>query len=279
MKVIHSPSVSLCQLIVLLALSIAVYGQDLSTARILVIEGKVDVRRRLDGKTPALPTAVPVSILIKPQDLLFPEDIIITGRNGRLVLALADGSQIIIAPKSTVKVENLTDSPRNLINVIKGKTRIQIEKLGGRPNPYRVNTPTTVIAVRGTIFDVLVDDDRTDVYLHEGEVTVSNRRFPDRPLQLSAGSFTRIQPQALPRPPVEFGEGRNDRNFRIRSGSAGPSSSPGSGAPRREGRPGIDQRQPQSPPTRPGGIGGGAGGGNIHLPSPSGPRSRPGGRP
>lgn len=277
MHLILSQNTFITQIIAILILTINVHSQELHTAKILVVEGKVDVRRRLEGKTPVLPMTLPVSILIKPQDLLFSGDTIITSRSGRMVLLLADGSQIIIAPKSVVKVEDLTTSPRNLINVIKGKTRIQIEKIGGAPNPYRVNTPTTVIAVRGTLFDVLVDDGRTDVFLHEGEVVVTNRRFPAQPIELSAGNYTRIKPQSPPLPPVEFSEGRNDRNFRIRSKPLDlfPVNSTTIGGGDRQG---IDQRQPRAdaPPSRPKS----SGGGNIHSPSPArSSRSRTGGRP
>src|SRR4029078_7551238 len=106
-------------------------------------------------------------IAYKVNDELRTGDTIITGKSGRFVLGLSDGSQAMIAPQTTVVIKDLSQSPRTLFNVIRGKTRIHIEKLGGQPNPYRVNTPTAVIAVRGTIFDVLVDGNETQVFLHE----------------------------------------------------------------------------------------------------------------
>src|ERR1051326_633016 len=145
----------------------SIRAQELVSARVLSFEGQVEIRRPSDNQ-PRLQ-----KIAYKTNDELKAGDTIITGKSGRLVLGLSDGSQAVIAPQTTVLIKDLSQSPRTLFNVIRGKTRIHIEKLGGQPNPYRVNTPTAVIAVRGTIFDVLVDRNETQVFLHEGPVAVT----------------------------------------------------------------------------------------------------------
>ena len=183
-------------------------AQQLVSAKITAIEGQVEIRRYPSDQP------VPVRIAFKVDDRLSAGDTIITGKNGRLILGLTDGSQAVIAPKTTVVIKDLSQSPRTLFEVIKGKTRIQIEKLGGQPNPYRVNTPTAVIAVRGTIFDVLVEDNETEVFLHEGEVAVTNLNLPNQPVFLTAGQTTRVFTQRPPNPPGSFKPGRNDGNFR-----------------------------------------------------------------
>src|SRR5215510_6870171 len=173
-------------------------AQDLVSARVLSIEGQVEIRRRPDGQ------ARVQNIAFKIEDELRAGDTIITGKNGRLALGLSDGSQAVIAPKTTVVIKDLSGSPRALFNVIRGKTRIHIEKLGGQPNPYRVNTPTAVIAVRGTIFDVLVKEDETQVFLHEGRVTVSNPTASDKAVSLFAGQMTQILWRRPPNTPNAF---------------------------------------------------------------------------
>ncbi len=201
---------SLCAAVFLLTERIApISAQQLVSAKITSIEGQVEIRRYPNTQP------VPVKISFKVDDRLSAGDTIITGKNGRLVLGLTDGSQAVIAPKSTVVIKDLSQSPRTLFEVIKGKTRVHIEKVGDQPNPYRVNTPTAVIAVRGTIFDVLVENDETEVFLHEGEVAVTNLRLPDQPIFLSAGQTTRILMLGPPRTPGVFKPGRNDGNFRM----------------------------------------------------------------
>lgn len=224
-----------------------VSAQQLVSARITAIEGQVEIRRYPSAQP------VPVKIAFKVDDRLSAGDTIVTGKNGKLVLGLTDGSQAVIAPKSTVVIKDLSESPRTLFEVIKGKTRVHIEKLGGQPNPYRVNTPTAVIAVRGTIFDVLVNDDETEVFLHEGEVSVTNLRLPNQPIFLTAGQMTRIQILGPPRPPGVFKPGRNDGNFRTAqtarpgqdNGRIADSSKRGSEGPNRSGErsEGNDRRE------------------------------------
>jgi hypothetical protein len=194
-----------------------VRAQQLVSARVLSSEGQVEIRRQ-PGDQPQIQ-----KIAFKVDDELRAGDTIITGRKGRLVLGLSDGSQAVIAPQTTVIIKDLSQSPRTLFNIIRGKTRIQIGKLGGQPNPYRVNTPTAVIAVRGTIFDVLVEEDETQVYLHEGEVAVTNLALPDQVVFLAAGQMTRVFLRRLPNAPVLFKAGRNDGTFKAgRNDGASP---------------------------------------------------------
>jgi len=185
-------------------------AQDLVSARVLSIEGQVEIHRRPDAQ------ARVQNIAFKIEDELRAGATIITGKNGWLALGLSDGSQAVIAPKTTVVIKDLSGSPRALFNVIRGKTRIHIEKLGGQPNPYRVNTPTAVIAVRGTIFDVLVKEDKTEIFLHEGEVAVTNLESPERAVSLSAGQMTSVQLRRTPNAPRRFKAGRNDAIFEIK---------------------------------------------------------------
>lgn len=257
---------------VLFLLTATVSAQQLVSAKITAIEGQVEIQRNPSNQP------VPVKIAFKVDDRLSVGDTIITGKNGRLVLGLSDGSQAVIAPKSKVVIQDLSQSPRTLFEVLKGKARIQIEKLGGQPNPYRVNTPTAVIAVRGTIFDVLVNDNDTEVFLHEGEVAVTNLRLPDRPVILSAGQTTRVFLQRAPNPPGAFKPGRNDGNFRMAqpggSGQNGRIADTSGRAPNRNDQrlPGNDRRDPGRgvPPAGTPDTGRGA--------PPPAPPSRPAGR-
>lgn len=191
-------------------------AQDTTGPIILSFEGEVEIHRPSAAPTVLKISTTKTDTSIPSRDRLSPGDTIVTGRNGRLVLGMSDGSQAVIAPKTTVRLDDLTGSPRQLFNIIRGKTRIQIEKPGGRPNPYRVNTPTTVIAVRGTIFDVIVNDDQTEVFLHEGEVAVSNRSLPDQALRLLAGQSTKVFRFRPPIAPRLFSSGKNDGIFRLR---------------------------------------------------------------
>jgi hypothetical protein len=155
-------------------------------------------------------------------DELFAGDVIKTLKGGRLALGLADGSQAIIGEKTIIEIMDLSKSPRTIFNVLRGRTRVRVEKVGGRPNPYRVNTPTTVIAVRGTLFDLFVTEKETQVFVLEGEVAVSNFARPDVIIILSPGLRTRVQQTQPPQSPSPFRPARNNETFKAQPREAGP---------------------------------------------------------
>ena len=174
---------------------------------------------------------------------------------------------------------DLSKSPRTIFNVLRGKTRVKIEKVGGRPNPYRVNTPTAVIAVRGTLFDVIVSNKETQVFVHEGEVAVSSLAAPQMPVILEPGQKTRVPQGESPETPSRFQFGRNNDLFTTHqpegegptAGSPNPGGQNGGDPPRDRGNnpPGQGQRgngagpnpPPSNPPNGPGGHPNGGGGG------------------
>lgn len=197
-------------LFLLLMLPAIAMPQGSPVATILAAQGSVEIIRLVAGEN----TMQQVKLVSGSG--LFNGDVVKTKASGRLVLGLPDGSQAIISENTTVEIKDTNSSPRTIFNVLRGKTRIKIEKLGGKPNPYRITTPTTVIAVRGTEFDVFVKGDRTEVFVTEGEVSVTNLLTPTREVFLLPGQFTRVEKDAPPREPETFKPSRNDDNFRER---------------------------------------------------------------
>jgi len=135
-------------------------------------------------------------------------DQIRTGPGGTVTLTLPDSSYMVITENSNVTIQDFWASDyRSLVNVMMGKVRFYIQRLGGKPNPYRVQTPTALIAVRGTIFDVTSHDPKlTEVSCLEGSVTVQTIGLPDREVILQAGMHTMVQAGAPPVMPVALNE-------------------------------------------------------------------------
>jgi len=82
-----------------------------------------------------------------------------TGPDGHAVLQVSDGSTIEVYPNSKFVFRKNPGNWHDLIDIFLGKVRVHIEHLGTVPNPNRVITPVAVISVRGTTFDVTVNDD------------------------------------------------------------------------------------------------------------------------
>ena len=124
-----------------------------------------------------------------------------TGPGGMLTLELADGSYMVVSENSTLTIQDFW-SPNlpNLVKLMMGRVRFYIQRLGGKPNPYNVQTPSALIAVRGTIFDVMVDESNvTEVSCLDGSVAVETFGIPDREVVLEPGSKTQVR---LGSPPV-----------------------------------------------------------------------------
>jgi hypothetical protein len=135
-------------------------------------------------------------------------DEIRTGPGATATLEMTDGSYVVVSENSAFTVQDFWGSGvRNIMNIMVGKVRFYIQRLGGKPNPYRVGTPTALIAVRGTIFEVSVDEAQyTEVRCLEGRVTVESAGLSDREVILDEGRKTLVRPGEYPLAPVNNDE-------------------------------------------------------------------------
>jgi len=137
-------------------------------ARVVTLTGQVSVLR--DNQPWAL--NVGDQVLVK--------QVIVSGPDGHALFQVSDGSTFEVFPDSNVIFRQNPPNWRNFLEVLVGRVRIHIQKLGAQPNPNKVYTPTAVISVRGTTFDVSVSDadETTMVEVEEGEVAVQHALLP-----------------------------------------------------------------------------------------------------
>lgn len=222
---------------------------------------------------------------IQASDFIQPGQLIVTGSDGYALIQLEDNSRFEVFGDARVIFRANRGNWRDLLDIFLGKVRIHIEKLGGRPNPYRVNSATALIAVRGTVFDVSVDSmEATTIAVEEGLVAVSHKLLPStKELLLKPGESVVVRPGE----PL-MAEGINktrtavrilsvvlDEALRtIRLGSAGRG---GTTAPTgTTGGTGDMGQAPPSPPVVPGDDSGpGAGAPASPSPSPPAPSTKP----
>src|SRR5579864_6492410 len=122
------------------------------------------------------------------------QQVIVTGPDGFAQFQVSDGSNFEVYPNSNVIFRKNPGNWRDLLDVLVGRVKIHIQKWGGQPNPNRVITPTAVISVRGTTFDVGVDDDdeTTIVSVEEGVVDVRHALRPSVTKTLNAGESIHV---------------------------------------------------------------------------------------
>ncbi len=157
----------------------------LTAAKVITADGQVSVLR--SGERWALFAGNPVKV----------GETIVTGHDGMAQLEISDGSSFEIYPDSQVVFRANPGNLRELVEVFLGKIKVHIQTFGGRPNPYKVHSPTAVISVRGTIFEVAVDSENiTWVGVDEGLVVVEHRLLPGKAVPLQPGESLRIFPNA-----------------------------------------------------------------------------------
>src|SRR5450631_3696178 len=156
-------------------------------AWVVVQNGDVSMMKDASGYRKAL---VPCSFVSQQQ-------VIKTGHDGYAKFQVSDGSTFEVFPDSEVTFRK-TYGIGDLLNVWMGKVKVYIQHFPGVPNPNNVTTPTALISVRGTIFDVEVQDldGTTFVTLDEGIVDVRHLRVSSGVVRLNPGESIQVLPNS-----------------------------------------------------------------------------------
>ena len=100
----------------------------------------------------------------KPGDLLEQADVIITGSNGSVGVTLIDNSRLSAGPNTRVEFKQFRFNPttqegESLTQLHRGTLAIVSGQIAKRsPDAVKVQTPTTILGVRGTKFAVKVEE-------------------------------------------------------------------------------------------------------------------------
>ncbi len=174
---------------------------------LIIIFGSVDIQAQAtyveahvltkSGDVQIISRSHPGVFSLRPKYSLEPGNEIITSNNGRVVISLSDGSQVIVLPNSRVRLKEFrsANSVRELLEILVGRVRVTIRHSGSTPNPYRLNSPAASIAVRGTDFlvDVQVSGE-TLVSVYEGLVEVTSLINPDNKRLVAPGDRVIVRP-------------------------------------------------------------------------------------
>ena len=120
---------------------------------------------------------------------------IVTGVDGSAKLDLPDGSRLEVFPNSRVVLRANRFNLRDLLDLYLGKVRFEIQHILPGETPLRVTSPTAVISVRGTVFEVEVDPSQdTVVSVDTGAVSVRHRLIAGQEVMVEAGQSVRVSP-------------------------------------------------------------------------------------
>ncbi|MGZ7091112.1 MAG: FecR family protein [Candidatus Angelobacter sp.] len=168
----------------------AVASAPFAGATISDFKGKVGIQ------LPAQAFAAPVRGEILPPDTTVSTD------DGRLLLRLSDGSDVLVRPHTKLLLKQPEASGWKYFQLLVGRVRTQIQKrLGGSP-AFQIGTPSAVISVRGTKFDVEVDRRGfTEVDVDEGVVELEAVTGRGESVMITAGFSSRVGMETGPEVP------------------------------------------------------------------------------
>jgi ferric-dicitrate binding protein FerR (iron transport regulator) len=125
-------------------------------------------------------------------DIVEPQQVIVTGPDGYAKFQLEDGSTFEVFQNSRA-IFHETPGWDEMLKVLLGRVKVYVDHSNG-PNHKRVTTQTAIISVRGTLFDVVVEDEdgTTLISVDEGIVDVRHQIFGGNPVELHPGESIRV---------------------------------------------------------------------------------------
>ena len=131
-----------------------------------------------------------------------PPDTTVSTDDGRLLLKLSDGSDVLVRAHTKLLLKQPEASGWKYFQLLIGRVRTQIQKrLGGSP-AFQIGTPSAVISVRGTKFDVEVDRRGfTQVDVDEGVVELEAVTGRGQSVLITAGFSSRVGMETGPEVP------------------------------------------------------------------------------
>src|SRR5438309_1428349 len=131
-----------------------------------------------------------------------PPDTTVSTDDGRLLLKLSDGSDVLVRAHTKLLLKQPETSGWKYFQLLIGRVRTQIQKrMGGSP-AFQIGTPSAVISVRGTKFDIEVDRRGfTEVDVDEGVVELEAVTGRGQSVMITAGFSSRVGMEGGPEVP------------------------------------------------------------------------------
>jgi hypothetical protein len=133
---------------------------------------------------------------------MLPAETEIKTEDGRLLLRLSDGSELLVRANTRLVLKQPETNGWRYVQILFGRVRAEIQKhLGGTPG-FQIGTPSAVISVRGTRFEVEVNrQGLTEVDVHEGVVQLDSVKGMGESVLIRAGFSSRVGFESGPEAP------------------------------------------------------------------------------
>jgi hypothetical protein len=139
---------------------------------------------------------------LKQGDVIAEGSSVKTGKDGTLEVSAADGTSYLLRPDTLVSVTTARQGEQHLLQRLMlqtGRIITRIKSATGRVLRYEIQTPSSVAAARGTVFQVSVDEQQVSrSEVRDGTVDVAGSGGE---VEVKAGMGTVVRPNAPPQSP------------------------------------------------------------------------------
>jgi hypothetical protein len=133
---------------------------------------------------------------------ILPAETTVSTEDGRLLLRLSDGSNLLVRPNTRLILKQPESSGWRYLQLLMGRVRAEVQKRLGGSSGFQMGTPSAVISVRGTKFEVEVNrEGLTEVDVHEGVVQLDSAKGMGESVMVRAGFSSRVGFDAGPESP------------------------------------------------------------------------------
>jgi hypothetical protein len=133
---------------------------------------------------------------------MLPAETTVSTGDGRLLLRLSDGSNLLVRSNTRLVLKQPEASGWRYLQLLLGRVRAEVQKRLGGSSGFQMGTPSAVISVRGTKFEVEVNrEGLTEVDVHEGVVQLDSAKGLGESVMIRAGFSSRVGFDAGPESP------------------------------------------------------------------------------
>ena len=159
--------------------------------------------KSVSGEANCLKAETQALVALKEGMVLAAPDEVRTGSDGSVLLVLDTGSEIKIGQTSKMKISDLSDTD-TLLDLTLGELEAKVEKLKKNMS-FKVRTPASVCAVRGTKFSVKVDNTgKTKITVFAGIVSAREISGIGEEIYIRPNQFLEVIPGVEPSSAVDL---------------------------------------------------------------------------
>jgi len=145
----------MCITVLVLSMALAVHAMEKRTAQIVSLDGRAEVKT--EGQTSW--SSAKVGMVLNEGDTIrtFAKTWILLNVNGKgqtATVEIKENSKLLL---SEMLADVKAGTSKTLLDLALGEVLIKAQKVHGQESRFEVKTPTSIVGVRGTTFNVKVE--------------------------------------------------------------------------------------------------------------------------